>query len=281
MKYLYRLVLMILALMMLTSMSVYAATVTLGGVEVDENLILQPVSGKYTVTYNESIETELTAGQQIVLLVVKGVATTPAGLTISADTIRYIDQGVSTDTSITFSNFVPSSTPNCTVLISGLTGVDGPKIVGYIEAVPVNVSGSLSFISGSIGRVATVTITENGYSTNTKTVQSNTSGQYSFTGVTEGTYTLVATAESHASYTKNLISINEFDVTILLGTLYPGELSNDVNIGFTDLTYILADYNKTRSTAIKPQTDISGDNNINFTDLSDLLANYNKYAITE
>ena len=280
MKYLYRLVLMILALMMLTSMSVYAA-VTLGGVEVDGNLILQPVSGKYSVTYNESIETELTAGQQIVFLVVKGVATTPETFTISADTIRYVDQGASTDNSIAFSNFIPSSIPNCTVLISGLTGVDGPKIIGYIEAVPINVSGSLSFISGSIGRVATVTLTENGYPTNTKTVQSNTSGQYSITGVTEGTYTLVATAESHASYTKNLISINEFDVTMLLGTLYPGELSNDVNIGFTDLTYILADYNKTRLTAIKPQTDISGDNNINFTDLSDLLANYNKFAITE
>ena len=90
MKYLYRLVLMILALMMLTSMSVYAATVTLGGVEVDGNLVLQPASGKYSVTYNESIETELTVGQQIVFLVVKGVATTPETLTISADTIRYV-----------------------------------------------------------------------------------------------------------------------------------------------------------------------------------------------
>ena len=281
MKYLYRLFLMILALMMLTSMSVYAATVTLGGVDVDGNLILQPASGKYSVTYNESIETELTAGQQIVFLVVKGVATTPAGLTISADTIRYVDQGASTDTSISFSNFIPSSIPNCTVLISGLTGVDGPKIIGYIEEVPVNVSGSLSFISGSIGRVATVTITENEYPTNTKTVQSNTSGQFGFTGVTEGTYTLVATAESHASYTKNLIGINEFDVIGLSGILRPGELTGDININFSDLSTLIGDYNKTRITATKQICDINGDSNINFTDLSTLIDNYNKTAITE
>lgn len=282
MKYLYRLVLMILALMMLTSMSVYAATVTLGGVEVDENLILQPVSGKYTVTYNESIETELTAGQQIVLLVVKGVATTPAGLTISADTIRYIDQGVSTDTSIAFSNFVPSSTPNCTVLISGLSGIDGPKIVGYIEAVPVNVSGTVSYLSGIINRIATITLTEMNMpsytpTSNVFTVQSNTSGQFNIPLVTEGTYQLVATAQSHAKYTKNNISIVELDVSGITGYLLSGDIdSNDV-IEFLDLSEILSNYNQVKT----DPADVDGNGVIEFLDLSAVLSNYNKNAVVD
>lgn len=281
MKYLYRLVLMILALMMLTSMSVYAA-VTLGGVEVDGNLILQPVSGKYSVTYNESIETELTAGQQIVFLVVKGVATTPAGLTISADTIRYVDQGASTDTSIAFSNFIPSSIPNCTVLISGLTGVDGPKIIGYIEAVPVNVSGTVSYLSGVINRVATITLTEMNMpaytpTSNVFTVQSNTSGQFIIPLVTEGTYQLVATAQSHAKYTKNNISIIELDVSGITGNLLSGDIdSNDV-IEFLDLSAILSSYNQVKT----DPADVDGNGVIEFLDLSAVLSNYNKNAVVD
>ncbi len=282
MKYLYRLVLMILALMMLTSMSVYAATVTLGGVEVDGNLILQPVSGKYSVTYNESIETELTAGQQIVLLVVKGVATTPSGLTISADTIRYIDQAVSTDTSIAFSNFVPSSIPNCTVLISGLTGVDGPKIVGYIEAVPVNVSGTVSYLSGVINRVATITLTEMNMpaytpTSNVFTVQSNTSGQFNIPLVTEGTYRLVATAQSHAKYTKNNISIVELDISGITGNLLSGDIDGNDVIEFLDLSAILSNYNQVKT----DPADVDGNGVIEFLDLSAVLSNYNKNAVVD
>lgn len=269
---------MILGMM---STPVLAANVNLGGVEVDETLIISPVSGKYSVTYTEADAPELTNGQQIVLLVVKGVATTPAGLTISSDNIRYIDQGTATDTSISFSNFIPSSIPNCTVLISGLTGIDGPKIIGYIAAVPVNVSGTLSFLSGTISRIANVTMTEDGYPTNTSTIQTNTAGQYTFTGITEGTYTLTANAESHANYTKTLIAVNEYDVTGLSGILRPGELTGDININFSDLSTLIGDYNKTRATATKQVCDINGDNNINFTDLSTLIDNYNKTAIVE
>jgi hypothetical protein len=281
MKKFSRLFLSLIMVLILISGPVLAATINLGGVEVEESLIITPISGKYSVTYTEAVGTELTSGQQIVLLVVKGVATTPEGLTISSDNIRYIDQGVATDTDITFSNFIPSSIPNCTVLISGLTGVDGPKIVGYIAAVPVNLSGTVTFLSGSIGRIANVTITENGYPTNTKTVQTTTAGQYTFTGITEGTYTLTANAESHANYTKNLISVNEFDVTGLSGILRPGELTGDININFSDLSTLIDDYNKTRSTALRPKCDVTGDNNINFTDLSTLIDYYNKTAITE
>ena len=282
MKYLYRLVLMILALVILTTMSVYAATVTLGGVEVDGNLILQPVSGKYSVTYNESIETELTAGQQIVLLVVKGVATTPSGLTISADTIRYIDQAVSTDTSIAFSNFVPSSIPNCTVLISGLTGVDGPKIVGYIEAVPVNVSGTVSYLSGVINRVATITLTEMNMpaytpTSNVFTVQSSTSGQFNIPLVTEGTYQLIATAQSHAKYTKNNISIVELDISGITGNLLSGDIDGNDVIEFLDLSSILSNYNQVKT----DPADVDGNGVIEFLDLSAVLSNYNKNAVVD
>jgi len=280
MKNLFRLLCIVIILGMMSA-PVLAANVNLGGVEVEETLIISPVSGKYSVTYTEADATELTSGQQIVLLVVKGVASTPAGLTISSDNIRYIDQGTATDTSISFSNFIPSSIPNCTVLISGLTGIDGPKIIGYIAAVPVNVSGTLSFLSGSIGRVANVTITEDGYPANTFTIQTNTAGQYTFTGITEGTYTLTANAESHANYTKTLIAVNEYDVTGLSGILRPGELTGDININFSDLSTLIDDYNKTRATAIKPKCDLTGDSNINFTDLSTLIDYYNKTAITE
>ena len=281
MKNLFRLLCIVMILGMMST-PVLAANVNLGGVEVDETLIISPVSGKYSVTYTEADATELTNGQQIVLLVVKGVATTPAGLTISSDNIRYIDQGTATDTSISFSNFIPSSIPNCTVLISGLTGIDGPKIIGYIAAVPVNVSGTVSYLSGVINRVATITLTEMNIpaytpTSNVFTVQSNTSGQFNIPLVTEGTYQLVATAQSHAKYTKNNISVVELDISGISGNLLSGDIdSNDV-IEFLDLSAVLSNYNQVKT----DPADVDGNGVIEFLDLSAVLSNYNKNAVVD
>lgn len=281
MKNLFRLLCIVIILGMMSA-PVLAANVNLGGVEVDETLIISPVSGKYSVTYTEADATELTSGQQIVLLVVKGVASTPAGLTISSDNIRYIDQGTATDTSISFSNFIPSSIPNCTVLISGLMGIDGPKIIGYIAAVPVNVSGTVSYLSGVVNRLATITLTEMNMpsytpTANVFTVQSNTSGQFNIPLVTEGTYQLVATAQSHAKYTKNNISVVELDISGISGNLLSGDIdSNDV-IEFLDLSAILSNYNQVKT----DPADIDGNGVIEFLDLSAVLSNYNKNAIVE
>ena len=282
MKNLIRLSLFSIMVIILMSVPVMAATVNLGGVGVEESLIISPVGGKYSVTYTEAVGTELTSGQQIALLVVKGVATTPAGLTISADTIRYIDQGVATDTDITFSNFIPSSIPNCTILISGLTGIDGPKIIGYIAAVPVNVSGTITFLSGIINRVASITLTEMNMpaytpSASVFTVQTNTSGQFNIPLVTEGTYRLVATAQSHAKYTKNNVSIEELDISGISGNLLSGDIDNNDVIEFLDLSAILSNYNPVKT----DPADVDGNGVIEFLDLSAILSNYNKNAVVE
>ena len=279
MKKLSRLILFFSGLILLLSSNVMAATVTLGGVPVDGNLIISPVEGKYSITYTETSENELAADQQMVLLIVKGVSTTVGGLTISADNIRYIDQTSATTTSVTFSNFIPSSVPNCTILLGGFA--DGAKVIGYIAAVPVNIGGTMNFLSGSIQRAATVKLTENGNAANVYTVQTNTSGQFTVPLVTEGSYTLLATAESHASYTKTALNVTDLDLSGINGVLRPGELTGDININFSDLSNLLDDYNKTRTTALRVNADITGDNNINFSDLSSLLDSYNKSAISE
>ena len=276
MKNLFRLLCIVMILGMMSA-PVLAANVNLGGVEVDETLIISPVSGKYSVTYTEADATELTSGQQIVLLVVKGVASTPAGLTISSENIRYIDQGTATDTSISFSNFIPSSIPNCTVLISGLTGIDGPKIIGYIAAVPVNVSGQLTYVNAAKNLSATIVLKEDAVPTNTFIVQTDTSGNFSFPAVTEGRYTLTATLQSYTKYVRGNIIVAENPILDLAGTLLPGDINSDGTIELQDLNQVIFNFNK----IMNHSADINQDGVIELLDLSAIIANYNKKAIVE
>ena len=72
------------------------------------------VSGKYTASYNQTID-----GQQYALLVVKGTYENGAAdYSISEDTIMYIDQMAAGSTGVSF-NFIPRSTPDCVVLLGG------------------------------------------------------------------------------------------------------------------------------------------------------------------
>lgn len=267
----------------LFSFTILATTITLEGVEIDSSKLLVPDENwKYSLIYQEESPEELSDGQQIVTLVVKGIASEVGDLIISADTIQYIDQTASTDTKVEFLGFMPKKVPNCTVLLGGIAG--GPKIVGYIEAEPVSVSGKVDFISGSVGRVGTVTLYELNQQTEKLTgkeysADTDTSGSFNLK-IPFGAYRFLAEAESHTAYTKTKVLVED-EIDNLKGSLLPGELTGDININFSDLSKLIDDYNKTRLTAKDPICDITDDSNINFTDLSTLIDNFNKAAIIE
>lgn len=268
-------------MMFLFSFSVQAETITLEGKAIDKNLLIEPDdNGVFSLTYTESEATELESGQQIVLLVVKGIATSPSGLSISAANIRYIDQATSDGTKVEFLNFIPSSVPNFTVLLGGITG--GPKIVGYIEAQPVSVSGKMSFISGFKGRVADVFLTELNPSNydltlNILEAQTNIEGDFLFPRVFEGVYELFVNVESHTSYTKKKVNVEEIDLFELNGNLIPGDVDGNGVIEYLDLSAVLQNYEK----RIEHPADIDGNGTIEYLDLSQVLINYEKRSIVE
>ena len=279
MKILYRLCLVLLVVLFLISSSILAATIDLNGASIDDTKILQPASGKYTLTYTEMVD-EMSSGQEVVLLAIRGLASSTAELTITADNILYIDQAQSDGTSVSYNSFIPKVVEEATLLLGGATSDGSPKIVGHIVT-PSLVSGNISYVYPIAGRVATLTLQDKLNPTNVYTLQLTKAGSFSLQQIPSGTYSLNVTTESHTSYTYSNMVINGNNFTSLNCLLRAGDVNSDEKINFTDLSTLIDDYNKTASIAKTPKCDVNGDARINFTDLSTLIDNYNKSAIVE
>ncbi|MCE5195644.1 MAG: hypothetical protein LLG09_00705 [Negativicutes bacterium] len=282
MKRVVRLICIIGCLLILFTCSVLAEDVSLGGVIIDgSKIISQQLDGKYSITYTELIDTELTSGQQLVLLVVRGVASEIERLAISAENIRYIDQAAATDTQVSFSNFIPSSVPNCTILLGGFT--DGPKIIGYIEAAKVTVTGNVTISGKTKAFVKLIDTNQVEYSGESITPTDSQIVSFSVLLVPVGSYTLYVYKAGHTSYTKQNITVNEFGVNLSNIVLYGGDvaLTGKGAINVYDLSALLGEFGKPTASSTNTLTDINENGDINVYDLSILLANYGKSNIIE
>jgi len=279
MKFYFRSCLTLSIVLLLLSSSVLAATIDLNGVLIDDTKILQPAAGKYSLTYTEVVD-EMTTGQEVVLLAVRGLVNSTSGLTITADNILYIDQAQSNGSSVSYTSFVPKDVEEATLLLGGATSDGNPKIVGHIVT-PSLVSGNVSYVYPISGRAATLTLQDKLNPANVYTLQITKAGSFSLQQIPNGTYSLTVTTESHTSYTYSTMVINGNNFTNLNCLLRAGDVNSDEKINFTDLSTLIDDYNKTTTTAKTPKCDVNGDTRINFTDLSTLIDNYNKSAIVE
>ncbi|MPM77639.1 hypothetical protein SDC9_124646 [bioreactor metagenome] len=88
---------------------------------------------------------------------------------------------------------------------------------------------------------------------------------------------MVATAQSHARYTKNNISSVELDISGITGNLLSGDIDGNDVIEFLDLSAILSNYNQVKT----DPADVDGNGVIEFLDLSAVLSNYNKNAVVD
>jgi hypothetical protein len=266
-------------MLFLLSSSVLAATIDLNGVSIDDTKILQPASGKYTLAYTEMAD-EMSSGQEVVLLAIRGLAGSTTELSITADNILYIDQAQSDGTSVSYNSFIPKVVEEATLLLGGATSDGNPKIVGHIVT-PSLVSGYVSYVSPISGRTATLVLQDKSNPSISYTLQLTKAGSFSLQLIPNGTYSLTVTTESHTSYTYSNMVINGDNFTNLNCLLRAGDVNSDEKINFTDLSTLIDDYNKTVTTAKTPKCDVNGDAKINFTDLSTLIDNYNKSAIVE
>lgn len=226
------------------------------------------VSGKYTASYNQTID-----GQQYALLVVKGTYENGAAdYSISEDTIMYIDQMAAGSTGVSF-NFIPRSTPDCVVLLGGVFegNVESPVVLGTL-----------------IGRGATIevpetTVTYSGTTVPTLTLETADGGSYSFTeqngsysvsGVPDGTYTLTIRKKSHMPYMTTVVVESGIPSEIPNVGLLAGDTNEDSFINSVDIGNIISVYLKNAEQ--NSGADIDEDGYINSIDLGFVLGNYLK-----
>lgn len=262
----------------LFSFSILATTITLEGVEIDSSKLLVPdESWKYSLIYQEESLEELSEGQQVVILVVKGIASKTSDLVISADTIQYIDQTASTDTKVEFLGFMPKKVPNCTVLLGGITG--GPKIVGYIEAEPVSVKGKVK-IEGLTPATIELVDEFNHVQSFFSDLPAKNSGIADFLleKVKPGNYSFKISKFGHTSHSQT-IAVEEFDLYIGSFIIYGGDFNHNGSINVYDLGLLLDDYGKDVKDALNTACDINENGSINVYDLSIFLDNYGKQSI--
>lgn len=225
------------------------------------------VSGKYTASYNQTID-----GQQYALLVVKGTYENGAAdYSISEDTIMYIDQMAAGSTGVSF-NFIPRSTPDCVVLLGGVFegNVESPVVLGTLVGKGVTVSGSVELQGRTNHSGATVTL-------GTSSTITDSSGSYTFDSVSAGeTYKLKITMPGYLSYTKTSLTVDE-EMTVEVKTLLGGDINDDTQVTIDDLNAILSNYLNT----INNSVDINGDTQVTIDDLSLVLSNYMNRAIVE
>lgn len=222
------------------------------------------VSGKYTASYNQTID-----GQQYALLVVKGTYENGAAdYSISEDTIMYIDQMAAGSTGVSF-NFIPRSTPDCVVLLGGeFSDGQSPKVLGTLIGKGVTVSGTVNYQGNS--SQATVALKDRETDQVLYTTQTDTSGAYAFDSVALGEYNLFITKKSYLTYTRPIeiteeVSLDEVDISRLAGDINAsGKVNNE------DLTTLLRNFNGENESA-----DINGTGKVNSEDLSALLSSFN------
>lgn len=233
------------------------------------------VSGKYTASYNQTID-----GQQYALLVVKGTYENGAAdYSISEDTIMYIDQMAAGSTGVSF-NFIPRSTPDCVVLLGGVFegNVESPVVLGTLVGKGVTVSGTIQLNESKTGAVVTLYSAQGEQIATTNT---DTEGNYSFNSVPVGeNYRIVVTKSGYCSYTITGISVQEeCDLGVADVKALAGDVNGNNEVNGYDLTTLLADFNHVGDQIIEPRADLNETGEVNGYDLALLLSNFNASSV--
>ncbi|HJC41718.1 MAG TPA: hypothetical protein H9701_09245 [Candidatus Intestinimonas pullistercoris] len=229
------------------------------------------VSGKYTASYNQTID-----GQQYALLVVKGTYENGAAdYSISEDTIMYIDQMAAGSTGVSF-NFIPRSTPDCVVLLGGVFegGVESPVVLGTLIGQGVTVSGSVTTLENN--NPSTVSI----YGSDKQLLASSQTngGTFTLDAVPPGATYYIAAEKGGYVGSPMMIAVEEALESVNI-RLYAGDVDGSKSVDMPDLITILTDFNKTGNFSAA-YCDLNRDGAVNVADLMEILTNFNRNNIS-
>lgn len=269
-----KVVVVLCALLMLMAIPVMAA----------ELPALEPdADGKYTATYSEA-----TAGNQYVLLVIKGgtglSADNLTGLT--ADQITYIDQAAAGSTGgVTFAGFIPRTLPNSTVFISGTNLPATP--IGFINGVGIEVTGTVKVVGVPVAgiKVALGSGTNDAFSA-TYSAETDATGAFVISSVPEANdYALKISKQYYVPYYKGTVAVSDSDsdgeVALLDGhVLYGGDLDESGSVTASDLGTFISDFGKTTG-LLCTGSNIDAAGAVTATDLGLLISSFGKSAIVE
>jgi hypothetical protein len=141
----------------------------------------------------------------------------------------------------------------------------------------VNISGTVT-LQGSVNEAQSITFqiqpTSNLSSITTQTVTLNSSGAYTLTGITPGTYNIAAKGDRWLQAV--VPNVNAASAASGVDfTLLPGDLNGDNQISLADLLLLLKAYGSTpNSSDWNPVADLNCDGQVSLTDLLLLLKNY-------
>jgi len=237
--------------------------------QADTGASLTYTNGTYTASYTS---TNLKEDGQYALIVVRCDSEGNYS-SFSEVTIKYINQTVSDSGSISF-DFIPMSTPDCVVLLSGdFNDVTSPVVLGTLVAKGIPVSGTVTSYGSS---APSVSIYDKGG--NFIETVSATGGNYAFSAIPAGdTYYVKAEKAGHVGTPVRIdIGIDEIEATVGAIALYGGDINSNTAINVDDLSFLLGDYGKAtpEDTLNYALSDINANNAVNVDDLSFLLAGY-------
>ncbi len=256
------------------------------------------VEGDKVTGVSVTCNTDLVAGKEYVLMVVKTAqkADTPAALleqvkktsdwTVGTDTILYIDQ-VADASGVSYQNFLPKSITNSVILLGGefANNVQSPKILGVIMGSGADVTGKVtSYKPTGTATVNLYAATDTAHATSLyeTTIHGDTgtgvtTQDFTIHGVAAGTYDLVVTKPSHVSYTVTGVTVSDAtDVGTLVMTV--GDIDGDNWANSADLGELLKGQNygkQTSAAGVEPKADFDGDGWVNSADLGELLKGQN------
>lgn len=218
---------------------------------VDDATVTATVSGDkatgFTVKYTGS---DLVSGNEYSLLIVDLKSTVDAKTvdlatitsgdyeSISADTIRYVDQATE-GSGVSFENFMPKSVSNSVVLLGGefSGGTQSPKVLGVIIGHGVTVSGAVTAKgAAATDTTATVALDE---STTTSVSLTSGAGTYSFEGVNAGTYTMTASSGTKYTAREYAVDTNGGDAEQDVELWPKGDVNGDGLVNLGDYTLVL------------------------------------------
>lgn len=248
-----------------------------------EGTVIEGIStdGGATYTFDDSFTVGFDgadADSSYVLLMVKADIDSDGNLigaspySITADDILYVDQRLSDSNGTISFDVLPSRVANSVLLLGGsfTSGtLESPVVLGTVNVAGVDVSGAVGLQGRLSGKLNGVTISLIPVAGDSILADTDTSGNYLFSGVSHGDYRLKVEKSGYLSYEKLVLTIAN-DLILDQISLKGGDINSDGQVTSTDLSTLLSLYLNT-TTAV---SDINGDGQVTSTDLSILLANY-------
>ncbi len=250
-------------------------------------------SGTYHLEYSSGI---INGNQYIVLTA--AVTQTDGTYSITAGTIKYIDQVAAANGKVVFDLKPMTGTDKAIVLLGGaFDGGTSPRTVGTIGfaltgvAVSGNVTSNNPKVATTIELYAAGTTTNPTYTTTIAAVSSGNGQQsqsFSFSNVVAGTYDLLVTKPKHVPYkiTGVVVGDTALDLTQNANTLIStialpyGDITSDKKVNISDLGVIIksTNFGKAPANATNPEGELTGDDRINISDLGVVIksANFGK-----